>query len=155
MIIAELSDAFDGYLARRLNQISDLGKILDPMADSICHITYFLAFTQSPVSIPIFLVFIFIYRDAIISTLRTVCALQGFALAARNSGKLKSAIQAIVSFTIVLLMIGTSYGALSKQTLTGISTILVSIAAFFSLFSAGEYLILNRSHISKLLKIND
>ena len=40
--VSELSDAFDGYVARRMHQVTDLGKILDPMADSIYRISVFL-----------------------------------------------------------------------------------------------------------------
>ncbi len=115
MTLAELTDAFDGFIARKFHQISDLGKILDPMADSICHIAYFLAFTQNPVAVPLFLVFIFIYRDAVISTLRTVCALQGVALAARKSGKFKSIFQAFTSFTILFLLIAYTKGIYLKK----------------------------------------
>src|SRR5258708_4178403 len=66
--ISELSDALDGLLARKYNQVTDLGKILDPMADSISRISVFLTFTQPPVSVPIICVFIFLYRDSVIST---------------------------------------------------------------------------------------
>ena len=87
--VSELSDAFDGYLARKYNQVTDLGKILDPMADSISRISVFLTFTLDPVQLPMLLIFVFIYRDSVISTLRTICALKGFALAAAQAVKSK------------------------------------------------------------------
>ena len=62
MGVSELSDAFDGFFARRYNQVTDLGKILDPMADSIARISVFLTFTQDPVRLPMLLIFVFIYR---------------------------------------------------------------------------------------------
>ena len=62
LAVSELSDAFDGYLARRYNQVTDFGKILDPMADSIARLSYFLTFTAEPVKIPLALIFIFLYR---------------------------------------------------------------------------------------------
>ena len=80
--VFELSDAFDGYIARKYNQVSDFGKIFDPMADSIARISVLLTFTQPPVNLPLPLIFVFLYRDSVISTLRTICALKGFALAA-------------------------------------------------------------------------
>jgi len=85
--VSELSDAFDGFLARKFHQVTDLGKLLDPMADSIYRISVFLTFTQPPVNLPLLIVFIFLYRDSVISTLRTICALRGFALAAARRGK--------------------------------------------------------------------
>ena len=103
--ISELSDAFDGYIARKYNEVTDLGKILDPMADSIYRISVFLTFTLPPIKLPMILIFIILYRDSVVSTLRTICALKGFALAARPSGKIKAVIQAIAAFTTIVLLI--------------------------------------------------
>ena len=149
--ISEISDACDGYLARKYNQVTDLGKILDPMADSIYRLTVFLTFTQPPVNLPILLVFIFLYRDSVTSTLRTICALKGFALAARPSGKLKAIIQAIAAFTIILLLIPHSLGELSGHSLHLTSTIVATVAAIYSLFSGIDYIYANRRYIVKLL----
>ena len=149
--ISELSDAFDGFLARKYNQVTDLGKILDPMADSISRISVFLTFTQPPVNVPLVCVFIFLYRDSVISTLRTICALRGFALAARPSGKMKAIIQAICSFAIVLLLIPHSLGHLSQDALTQLSTVCVLFSGLYALYSGVDYLVANRAHIRRVL----
>lgn len=149
--VSELSDAFDGYLARKYNQVTDLGKILDPMADSISRISVFLTFTQPPVNVPLLCVFIFIYRDSVISTLRTICALRGFALAARPSGKIKAVIQAITAFMITLLLIPHSLGHLSDQALYQLSTAFVLVAGFYAIYSGVDYLVANRAHIQRVL----
>lgn len=153
--ISELSDACDGYLARKYNQVTDFGKIFDPMADSIYRISLFLTFTLPPIQLPMILIFAFLYRDSVISTLRTICALKGFALAARPSGKLKAVIQAIAAFTTIALLIPYSLGYLSRETLQLTSTIIVSIAALYSLFSGAEYLYANRQYIMKLLTVQN
>lgn len=153
LAISELSDALDGYIARLYNEVTDLGKILDPMADSIARISVFITFTQPPVSIPLLLLFVFLYRDSVISTLRTVCALRGFALAARPSGKFKAVIQAVASFAIVLMLIPYSEGVLSQSSLQSYSTIIMLITAGYTLYSGTEYILANRHHIAKLLKI--
>jgi CDP-diacylglycerol--glycerol-3-phosphate 3-phosphatidyltransferase len=155
LTVSELSDALDGYFARLYNQVTDLGKILDPMADSIARISVFITFTQPPVSIPLILLFVFLYRDSVTSTLRTVCALRGFALAARPSGKIKAILQAIASFAIVLMMIPYSMGALSQQELHYYSTIIITLTAVYAVASAIEYLFANRHHIAKLLKTGE
>jgi len=152
MSICEFTDAFDGYLARKFNQVTDLGKILDPMADSIARISYFLTFTLDPVRLPMLLIFVFIYRDSVVSTLRTVCALQGFALAARKSGKIKAVIQAIAAFSVLLMMIPYSLGNISESTLQTASLIAVSIAAIYTLYSAGDYIIANGRFIRQGLQ---
>lgn len=139
----ETSDALDGYLARKFDQVTDLGKVLDPMADSISRISVFLAFTQPPVSLPLLIVFLFIYRDSVISTLRTVCALRGFALAARSSGKIKAVIQAVGAITITLLLIPHSLGLLSTAMLRRASMWIAMVAALYALYSGAEYLYAN------------
>ncbi len=151
--VSELSDVFDGYFARKYNQVTDLGKILDPMADSIARISVFLTFTQAPVNLPMPLIFIFLYRDSVVSTLRTICALRGFALAARISGKAKAVVQAIAAFLILFLMIPHSLGYLSQGTLHTASTIIVAIAGIYTLFSGVDYIYANRVYIRKLLTL--
>lgn len=149
--VSELSDAFDGYVARRYNQVTDLGKILDPMADSIYRISVFLTFTRPPVNLPLLLVFVFLYRDSVISTLRTICALRGFTLAARSSGKIKAVIQASSSFIILLLMIPFSLGFIDQKTLRYTSTSIVAVAAIYALYSGVEYIYSNREYVLRLL----
>ncbi len=149
--VSELSDIFDGYFARRYNQVTDLGKILDPMADSISRISVFLTFTLPPVRLPMLLVFIFLYRDSVVGTLRTICALRGFALAARPSGKLKAVVQAIAAFCILILMIPYSMEYLSEHTLYVTSAWIVAAAGLYTLFSGIDYIYANREHILKLL----
>lgn len=147
----ELSDALDGYLARKWNQVTDLGKVLDPMADSISHISIFLTFSQPPISLSLFVVFIFIYRDSIINTLRTVCALRGVALAARSSGKCKSVLQGIAAVSITTCLIPHSLGTLSTEMLQKIALWITVVAAAFSLYAGVEYLYVNFSFVKRAL----
>lgn len=151
MSVSELSDAFDGYLARKYNQVTDFGKIFDPMADSIVRISILLTFTQPPVNIPLLLVFIFIYRDSVISTLRTVCALKGFALAARMSGKIKAVTQAISAYIILLTMIPYSFGWIEQSTLRNIGTWAVAISATYTLYSGMDYILANKEYVKKVI----
>ena len=153
--VSELSDACDGYFARKYNEVTDLGKILDPMADSIYRISIFLTFTLPPVSLPLGLILIFLYRDSIVSTLRTICALKGFALAARFSGKVKAAIQGFAAFIIITLMVPYSLGHLSEKTLSLTSTIIVTMTGIYTIFSGFDYIYANRRYISTLLSKRD
>lgn len=153
LIVSEMSDAFDGFLARKYNQVTDLGKILDPMADSIYRTSIFLTFTQPPVSIPLWVALIFFYRDSVIATLRTICALKGFALAARISGKVKAIIQAFSAFCIIILMVSENFGILSLEYLTTVSTLLALTAAVYTLYSGFDYLFANRSYVTKALAV--
>jgi CDP-diacylglycerol---glycerol-3-phosphate 3-phosphatidyltransferase len=149
--LSELSDLFDGFLARKKNQVTDLGKILDPMADSIFRVSVFLTFTQGLIQLPLLLVFVFLYRDTIISTLRTVCALRGVALAARLTGKIKAVIQAVTALFILILMIPYSLGYIDLAYLRAISLYSVVVAAAYTVYSGIEYIHANWNYIKKAL----
>ena len=149
LAISELSDFFDGFLARKFNLVTELGKILDPMADSITRLTILLTFTQGLINLPLLLVFVFVYRDAMISTLRTVCAMRGVTLAARTSGKIKAVIQALSIFIILILMVPFAWGSLSLEQLQDTTFYIVIAAAIYTLFSAGEYIYVNRAYIKQ------
>jgi CDP-diacylglycerol--glycerol-3-phosphate 3-phosphatidyltransferase len=149
--VSELSDAFDGYIARKYNQVTDLGKIFDPMADSIYRISVFLTFTQPPVNLPIGLVFIFLYRDSVVSTLRTICALKGLALAARISGKIKAVIQALAAFCVLFLMLLQASQLVDIDQLTSYSAWIVGVAATYTLYSGIDYVYANRHFVRRIL----
>ncbi|MBI2742545.1 MAG: CDP-alcohol phosphatidyltransferase family protein [Chlamydiales bacterium] len=149
--ISELSDLFDGFFARRKNEVTELGKLLDPMADSIFRLSVFLTFTQGIVQLPLILVLFFFYRDSIISTLRTLCALRGVALGARLSGKIKAVLQASVTLLILILMIFYSLGHIDLHLFQKISMISVLIVCLYTISSGIEYIYANRSYIQKAL----
>lgn len=153
-LLSELSDVFDGLLARKYNKVTDLGKLLDPMADSIFRLSVFLAFTQGVIQLPLLLVCVFFYRDIVISTLRALCGLRGFALAARLSGKIKAVVQAIIIFFILLLLILYSLGYLELHVLRKLSIYSVSMGVIYTLYSGCEYVVANRSYIQKALGLS-
>ncbi len=153
LAITELSDAFDGYVARKYNQVTDLGKILDPMADSIARLSVFLTFTLEPIVLPMPLIFVFFYRDSMVSTLRTICALKGVALAARISGKIKAVIQALAGIAVTFLLIPYSLGYLEIEVLQQSAFWIVGVAGLYTLYSGVDYIYANRGHIAKLLQL--
>lgn len=139
VVFSEFSDLIDGYLARKYAQVTDLGKLLDPMADSIARTTIFLTFTQEPIALPLPVIFIFLYRDALINMLRTICALRGLVLAARKSGKLKAIIQGLAAFITVVMMILESQGFIGSDMLHTISKVVITLASGYTLLSAFDY----------------
>jgi len=147
LTVCELTDILDGVIARKFDQVTDLGKVLDPMADSIVRLSMLLGFTQGFVKLPFFLVLVFVYRDAIISTLRTLCALRGKALAARTSGKIKAIIQAVVVYGIVCLMIPYSMGYITLMQMQSYSFYMVLFAAIYTIASGIEYIFVHRLDI--------
>ena len=99
-VIAMITDAIDGYLARKNNQITTFGKLFDPLADKIIVTTtmIFLAVFQYTY-IPV--VVIFIIRDLIVDGSRNVAASNNIKVEASIWGKLKTIFQTIA--IIVLL----------------------------------------------------
>jgi CDP-diacylglycerol--glycerol-3-phosphate 3-phosphatidyltransferase len=87
--LIEASDLLDGHMARALKQESEIGKVLDPFADSISRITYFICFAGSGY-LPLWILLLLVYRDVAVSYLRVMISRQGVMLAARLSGKLKA-----------------------------------------------------------------
>lgn len=151
LLICEFTDLFDGFIARKLNKVTDLGKILDPMADSVTRLTVLFTFTQGIIKLPLILIFVFLFREFLINTLRTICALKGHALAARKTGKIKAVLQAVICFLILLLMIPYTLGEISLENLRLISLIAVSLAALYTALSAVDYFYANRSYIKKAI----
>ena len=149
--LCELSDFLDGFIARRRRKVTDLGRVLDPMADSIFRLTVFFTFTQGVIQLPLLLVLVFFFRDAIIGALRTLCALSGIVLSARMSGKIKAVVQASAAFFILILMIPYSYGCLDLESLQSMSLAVASVAVAYTVLSGAEYLNANWPTIKKYL----
>lgn len=87
--LIEASDFFDGYLARKLNLESELGKVLDPLADSLSRLTYFVCFAASGI-MPAWVLLVLVYRDVGVSYIRVLFSRWSVLLPARVSGKVKA-----------------------------------------------------------------
>ena len=107
--------------------------------DSIYRDTIFLCLAVVQ-DVSLLLVLPILYRDSIISTLRTVCAYKGIVVAARWSGKVKAVTQAVVIILILLLRIIALYVPLVADYLYTMANILLSIACIITLYSAVDYL---------------
>ena len=140
-------DELEAEIARKRNEVTDLGKLLDPMADTLLHLPLFLGFTHGIVQLPLWLVLIFVYREFLISVLRSFCALRGVALAARPFGKKKTIIQACAAIAIVVLLLGVDQGLISEGFLQQMSVWLTLLAVFYSVGSAVEYLLVARRQV--------
>ncbi|MEK6796465.1 MAG: CDP-alcohol phosphatidyltransferase family protein [Spirochaetota bacterium] len=102
IVIAELTDMFDGMAARAMKSVSDTGKVFDPFADSFYRFSIFAAFTALGY-LPLWMLLVFFYRDSLVSVVRTLSGLKGTAMAARISGKVKAVVQAAGTFIVILV----------------------------------------------------
>ena len=108
VVLIEFSDAIDGVIARKKNEVTAFGKIFDPVCDSISRQTIFCTFMYVGI-IPLWMFLIFLYRDALMSFIRIMCAINGGVIAARLSGKLKAVFQAIGTFLVLLVIVLHTY----------------------------------------------
>lgn len=152
LVVCQISDILDGLFARKRNEVTDLGKVLDPMADSVLSLTVLFTFTSEPVSLPIMLVFVFLYREFAIIALRLLCGLKGHALAARSSGKIKTVLQAAVFFFILLLLIAYQWQIISLPQLKWISFFSVLVPAVYTVISVCEYFYASRRFLFNSLR---
>ena len=137
----EISDFLDGYLARKYNLVTDLGKVLDPFADVLSRITYFLCFAFTGL-MPLWVFLIIIYRELAITFLRMMMMGRGIVVAASLWGKLKAityAISGVLGVAVVGLdRLGLFSG--SMDLLKMLLLIVFYFAAFASLMSFFIYL---------------
>jgi CDP-diacylglycerol--glycerol-3-phosphate 3-phosphatidyltransferase len=103
MSLSEISDLLDGVLARRLNQVSDFGKLLDPYADSTFRLSCYFGFASHAHGkwIPLWMVMILFYRDLLVTVIRTFGVEQRVFVHARASGKIKAIAQGVVVFVTI------------------------------------------------------
>ncbi len=95
-LVIEASDLLDGHLARLWHQESELGKVLDPLADTLCRLTYFILLAAAGI-LPLWMLLVFMYRDFAVAYIRVLVSRQGVMLAARITGKLKAWTYAIAA----------------------------------------------------------
>jgi CDP-diacylglycerol---glycerol-3-phosphate 3-phosphatidyltransferase len=144
-IVIEVSDALDGHLARKLDQVSDTGKLLDPYSDVISRCTYFLCFSFSGI-MPIWIFLIFFYRELSIAFVRLVMLKRGVVMAARWSGKLKASsytlagVAGMAAYTVRGLASPSDLNILVRWIAFGIFV----LAALFSVMSFADYLLVLR-----------
>lgn len=151
-IIASATDWLDGYLARKLNQMTNFGKLMDPLADKVLVASALVCLIPSKenhVGIPAWAVIIIITREFLITGLRQLAAGQGVILPADHLGKHKTAWQIItIIFFLTLLAAGDCFGDESRWLLflgQRIGPILIAITIFLTIYSGLAYLWKNRN----------
>ncbi|MFH1778627.1 MAG: CDP-diacylglycerol--glycerol-3-phosphate 3-phosphatidyltransferase [Candidatus Omnitrophota bacterium] len=102
--IACWTDYYDGYVARREKQITNFGKLMDPIADKILLLAAFLAFVELKL-VPAWTVVVIVAREVTITGLRIFALGRGTVLQAEEAGKHKTVSQMIAIFTILTFLI--------------------------------------------------
>ena len=159
-VIASYTDHLDGKLARKNNQVTNLGKFLDPVADKLL-VSSMLIFLCAPslfapyaaeqrLFIPVWCVIIMVARDTVVDAMRFIAAQKGTVIAANIFGKLKTVLQMVAIGAVLLNDFPFHY--LYKNNTNPYLTVtafIVYLATFASLMSGIIYVIQNKNALKE------
>jgi len=140
-ILAAITDALDGYVARKKNQVTTLGKFMDPLADKLLVSAALISLVQMG-KISALVAVIIIAREFTISVLRSVAAAEGIVIAASWWGKLKTITQIIAIIAILIDNFPFKYINVPFD------TIMIWIAVILTIISGVDYIVINK-HVLK------
>lgn len=140
-IVASMTDWLDGYLARKNNQVTNFGKIMDPLADKVLTAAAMICLVQLG-DVPAWVVVLILFREYAITGLRSVAAAEGVVIAASIWGKIKTTLQMIA---LILLMLNPQLEAILGFNL---GIIVLYAALVLTLYSGLDYLLKLKNQIS-------
>lgn len=148
-VLAAFTDFLDGYIARKYNLVSDLGKFLDPIADKVLVSSALIVMLVVPTGgaaiLPAYaaiFVAVILARELIISGFRMVAAAKGKVLAADKAGKLKTFTQDIA---ITVLLVGAEFQAGVYTALNIAGLVALGLATVLTIVSGTEAIVKNAS----------
>ncbi len=139
-IIASVTDFFDGYLARKNNQITDTGKMLDAIADKVL-VNSVLIILAAHGFINVIIPVIIVLRDIVVNAIKMEAAGKGKVVAAIGSGKLKTA--SLMIGVVLTFFYNLPFELINLR----VSDFLLYFACIMSIISAVQYFNLNKKII--------
>lgn len=139
-IIASVTDFIDGYLARKNNQVTDTGKMLDAIADKIL-VNSVLIILASQGFISVIVPVVIVLRDTFVDAIKMEAAAKGKVVAAIKSGKIKTA--TLMIGTVLTFFYNLPFEAINIH----VSDFFLYFATIMSIISAIEYFTLNKNII--------
>ena len=139
--VAELTDLLDGKIARKYNLVTDLGKVMDPFADTLSHLTFFVCFMSYGI-MPAWAFIIIMWREFSILFLRMLMMRAGKAMPANIWGKSKTVFYAITSILSIIYVVLAAFIARGQwnSTYETVLYVFFALAAAASLMSFITYL---------------
>ena len=131
-LVAAVTDFFDGFVARRMNKVTRLGALLDPIADKLLMSAAFISLVELGLA-KAWMIVIIIGREFAVSGLRSIAAQQGVTIAASPLGKTKT-ISQVVAISLAIL----SY---ELGEFNFIANLALWVVVVFSLISGVDYFI--------------
>tara|TARA_B100000745_G_scaffold12617_1_gene9363 strand:- start:3558 stop:4142 length:585 start_codon:yes stop_codon:yes gene_type:complete len=155
-IVASITDAYDGYLARKNNMVTNTGRFLDPLADKILVSSAFISFSIMGL-IDIWMVALIIFRDLFVMGLRFLMSRRGFIMITSKIAKSKTGVQVgIIIFTLLFLTLKGFNWVLLEDYLIFINEYeivyyLTMIAVIFTVYTGYAYIQENRKAIQEIM----
>ncbi len=149
--VAAVSDAVDGYYARKYDVESDFGVFLDPLADKFLTFAGFVCLPfLDPSQFPWWAIVLIVIRDVIITTLRVISSRKGLIIETRKTAKIKTAMQMGFLYVALLfgflLLFGGQFGNIVNTIFaTNIFYWVLMVVVVITVYSGIEYLYVNRS----------
>lgn len=152
--VTAVTDFVDGYIARKYNMVTDLGKFLDPIADKLHMSTgLLLVLADKTMLAPygVIMAIIIIAREFIVSAFRIIAASKNVVLAADILGKIKANFQpfGIALFMFLAIHNEAPFLGGAELAITIIAYVVMGIATLFTIISAINYLVKNKSVLSE------
>jgi len=135
-IIACLTDALDGYIARKYHLITNFGKFADPLADKLLVCSALICFVELKL-VPAWIIIIIIAREFIISGFRLVASDNGVVIAASYWGKFKTTAQMIMCILLIVNFDNVVFNLLEQ--------IFIYLSLILTVVSLIDYLYKNRN----------
>ncbi len=133
-VVASITDFFDGYIARKYQMITTMGKFLDPIADKI--IVNSAMILLIPIGrIPAWIVAITIIRDLMVDVIRSIASSEGIYIQASRLGKQKTVAQIIA---VTALIIHYPFLGFNAHV---VGTVVLYVAFIFTIYSGIDYLV--------------
>ena len=134
-IIAAITDLIDGYVARKYNIVTTMGKFLDPVADKLIVTTAMIM--MIPIGrIPAWIVVFIIMRDLLVDGLRSIASAEGLVIDASRLGKQKTLCQ-IVAVSALLIHYDTVFGLDAHA----VGIVVLFLALALTMWSGADYFI--------------
>ena len=155
-IIASITDAYDGYYARKNNMVTDTGKFLDPLADKILVSSAFISFAIMGL-IDFWMVALILFRDLFVTGLRIIMTRNGFTMMTSRIAKSKTGVQlGIIIFTLFFLSLKGLGWVLSNEIHLFILEnelvyYLTAITVVFTLYTGFSYALENQKAIKEIM----
>ncbi len=140
--VAELSDLLDGKIARKYNLVTDLGKVMDPFADTLSHLTFFVCFMDSGL-MPAWSFVIIMWREFSQLFMRMLMMGVGKAVPANIWGKSKTVLYALTSVLSIIYIVAAAFAAPGSWNVVyeGILYVFYSLSAIAALLSFLTYFV--------------